>query len=110
MSNHVYEFGDIDEYEDVSWLEHATSLRNLQALDINCPRDAAPLIGNLTGLTGLTWLDSSHTDHEACSIMPLTRLTRLRSLELDLDMSERDLRMACTLGLGSLTSLRLWDS
>jgi hypothetical protein len=102
--------------EDVSWLQHATALTNLQALSVTSAWEALPLIGNLTGLTGLTWLHSvwcfifHRLERLEYSISPLTRLVRLRSLKVDAPLSEENLAILCSLGSGSLVSLHLQSS
>jgi hypothetical protein len=109
----VYRGSERGQVIDVSWLQLATNLRNLQALELTTPREGIPLIANLTGLTGLTWTYEDPREafaHEfrPYSIAPCTRLTRLRSFFVGTpDDSQRNLRIACSLGSGSLLELTL---
>jgi hypothetical protein len=84
-------------------------------LRIRTPKEGLPLIGNLLGLTELDWFhydprDAYTRQPATFSIAPLTRLTRLRCLELAVDngwLSERNVAIACSLSAGALTDLRL---
>ncbi len=111
----VYRPGDVGLRADVSWLRQGTNLTNLQVLRIRTPKEGLPLIGNLTGLTELDWFyydprDAYTRQPVTFSISPLTRLTRLRCLDVAVDgggLSERNVAIACSLGAGALTKLRL---
>jgi hypothetical protein len=112
---HVYRPGRRQAlFAQLSWLEQATSLTNLQSLRIISFKESLALIGNLTSLTGLTWLDHGPNSvyemelYTSYSIAPFTRLTRLRSLEMDLcKLSEGNVEIAGSLASGSLLELNV---